>query len=55
MIDVYCPRHRATVLLWPSNLRQVETVGDDVVVGWRCHCGQLGLTRVDRGPAIGVG
>ena len=46
MFTVFCPRHRANVLLSQDAI--VGLRGDDngYEVQWRCHCGETGATLI---------
>jgi hypothetical protein len=42
MFDIYCPRHRARVLLGSRSIESVVNTDDGIVVHWRCRCGEHG-------------
>ena len=51
MFAVYCPRHRARVLLGHGAIQSVTNTAGGVVVQWECHCGAVGTMRTGRRPA----
>jgi hypothetical protein len=46
MFTVYCPRHDATVLIWPSGLDAVININPGIVLAFHCACGWRGLSAV---------
>jgi hypothetical protein len=45
MFDVYCPGHRADVLLDASRIEAIHNTTRGPVVAWRCWCGTRGALR----------
>jgi hypothetical protein len=45
MFDVYCPGHRADVLLDASRIEAIHNTAGGPVVAWRCWCGARGALR----------
>jgi hypothetical protein len=45
MFDVYCPGHRADVLLDASRIVAIHNTARGPVVAWRCWCGTRGALR----------
>jgi hypothetical protein len=45
MFDVYCPGHRAQVLLDTSRIEAIHNRAEGPVVDWRCWCGVRGSIR----------
>jgi hypothetical protein len=45
MFEVYCPGHRAQVLLDTSRIEAIHNTAAGPVVGWRCWCGARGALR----------
>jgi hypothetical protein len=45
MLDVYCPGHRADVLLDASRIEAIHNTASGPVVAWRCWCGARGALR----------
>jgi hypothetical protein len=45
MFDVYCPGHRADVLLDGSRIEAIHNTARGPVVAWRCWCGARGALR----------
>jgi hypothetical protein len=45
MFDVYCPGHRANVLLDASRIEAIHNTARGPVVAWRCWCGARGALR----------
>ena len=45
MFDVYCPGHRADVLLDASRIEAIHNTVRGPVVVWRCWCGARGALR----------
>jgi hypothetical protein len=45
MFDVYCPGHRADVLLDASRIEAIHNTARGPVVAWRCWCGARGAHR----------
>jgi hypothetical protein len=43
VFDVFCPRHRARVLLSTRNLENVRNTERGIEVRFRCHCGYRGM------------
>ncbi|TML39612.1 MAG: hypothetical protein E6G27_09970 [Actinobacteria bacterium] len=48
MFDVYCARHRSTVVLFDQNIAALVNGPDDLELHWRCTCGQTGVKRFAR-------
>ena len=48
MFDVYCPGHRARVLLGPRSIESMLTTDDGIAVNWRCPCGEHGTLVTGR-------
>jgi hypothetical protein len=42
MFDVYCPGHRAHVLLDTSRIEAIRNTAEGPMVNWRCWCGTRG-------------
>lgn len=53
MFEVYCPAHRARVLLTMRRIVALYATATGVVVDWRCWCGQHG--RSVQGRRLGPG
>jgi len=56
MFQVFCPDHRARVLLSPGCIEAIRNTDSGVVVEWRCWCDHRGRslrgrTLRDRLPA----
>ena len=45
MFDVYCPGHRANVLLDASRIEAIHNTATGPVVAWHCWCGARGALR----------
>jgi hypothetical protein len=45
MFDVYCPGHRAHVLLDTSRIEAIRNTAEGPMVDWRCWCGARGSLR----------
>lgn len=45
MFEVYCPGHRAQVLLDASRIEAINNTAEGPVVAWRCWCGARGALR----------
>ena len=45
MFAVYCPGHRARVLLGPRSIDALVNTEDGVELHWRCRCGAHGVHR----------
>jgi hypothetical protein len=45
MFDVYCPGHRADVLLDASRIEAIHNTARGPLVAWRCWCGARGALR----------
>jgi hypothetical protein len=48
MFDVYCPRHRARVLLGSRSIETFTNTSSGVVLHWRCRCGERGVLNTRR-------
>ena len=48
MFTVECPTHEATVLLGPGRITSLRHDRSGTTIGWRCTCGTVGTTRIDR-------
>jgi hypothetical protein len=48
MFLIYCPRHRARVLLSVDNITAVINHPDGIHLHWRCSCGEEGTQRTSR-------
>ena len=48
MFDIYCPRHRARVLLGARSIESIENTPDGITVHWRCRCGATGELTTGR-------
>jgi hypothetical protein len=48
MFDVYCPSHRADVLLDASRIEAIHNTARGPVVAWRCWCGARGVLRAGK-------
>lgn len=53
MFDVYCPKHGARVLIWPSGLDGIRNRPDGMEVAYHCTCGYRGVWRPRRRAAKG--
>jgi hypothetical protein len=42
MFEVYCPAHRAHVLLTTSRIVLLSATAEGLVIDWRCWCGHHG-------------
>lgn len=42
MFAVWCPCHRARVLLFPANILSLHDTGEGVRIRYRCTCGHEG-------------
>jgi hypothetical protein len=42
MFQVFCPDHRAQVLLSVGRIEAIRNTADGMVVEWRCWCGHRG-------------
>ncbi len=51
MFSVFCPRHRARVLLDASCINALARGPDGYQIDWQCWCGELGTERVPRWDA----
>jgi hypothetical protein len=45
MVEVYCPGHRAQVLLDTSRIEGIHNTAKGPLVAWRCWCGARGAFR----------
>ncbi len=45
MFDVYCPRHGCRVILFTSNIEEIQNSEDGIVVRYVCPCGYRGTWR----------
>jgi len=45
MFDVYCPGHRARVILDTSRIEAMHNTAEGPMVDWRCWCGARGSLR----------
>jgi hypothetical protein len=45
MFEVYCPGHRAHVLLDASRIEAIHNAVKGPMVAWRCWCGARGALR----------
>jgi hypothetical protein len=45
MFEVFCPGHRAQVLLDISRIEAIHNGADGPLVGWCCWCGARGSFR----------
>ena len=50
MFDIYCPRHRARVLLGSRSIESIENTPGGIAVHWRCRCGETGTLTTGRAP-----
>ncbi len=48
MFSAHCPRHGRTVLLPTSSIAGIDNTAREMVVRWRCTCGEAGTTRFPR-------
>ena len=44
MFDAYCTREGARALLGPRNILSLHNTSEGIVVYFRCHCGQPGVS-----------
>ncbi|HMC52185.1 MAG TPA: hypothetical protein VKI64_05440 [Acidimicrobiales bacterium] len=51
MFAVYCPLHRARVLLFSDNISALVNRLEGVELHWRCTCGHSGIRRTGRSAA----
>lgn len=42
MFTAYCPRHRATVLIWTSGIDRIVNTAEGIEVHFHCTCGHRG-------------
>jgi hypothetical protein len=48
MFDAYCPTCAKRHLVFASQIRGMEYIGDDVVVSYSCWCGATSVWTVSR-------
>lgn len=48
MFTIYCPRHQARVLIWPSGLDGIVNHDGVIDVHFHCTCGYRGVHRTGR-------
>ncbi len=51
MFTISCPRHDATVLIWPSGIDAIETTTRGIEVRYHCTCGHHGTWVTGRKAA----
>lgn len=49
MFTVFCPRHDADVLIWPSMIDGVRNTRAGIEVDYHCTCGNSGIWVTGRG------
>lgn len=49
MFTVFCPRHDADVLIWPSMIDGVRNTSAGIEVAYHCTCGHSGTWVTGRG------
>ena len=49
MFTAYCTVVAAEVLLGPTNIESLLSVGGDLAMEYRCSCGERGLWRRNKG------
>jgi hypothetical protein len=49
LFTVHCPRHDATVLIWPSGIDGITNVDGRIEVHYHCTCGHRGTWITGRG------
>jgi hypothetical protein len=42
VFSIWCPRHRARVLLFPDSILALHTTAQGISIGYRCTCGYEG-------------
>ena len=52
MFTVYCRRHGARTLIFPSSIDSVENLADGIAVHYHCTCGERGVYRTGRPHAV---
>jgi hypothetical protein len=45
MFEIYCPGHRAQVLLDTSRIEAMHNTAEGPQIAWRCWCGTRGSLR----------
>jgi hypothetical protein len=55
MFVIYCPHHRARVLLSPDNIEAIVNTCTAMELHWRCSCGETGVEHVGQAVALSVG
>jgi hypothetical protein len=53
VFDVFCPRHRARVLLSTGNVENLRNTDRGIEVRFRCHCGHRGTWITGRRAVSG--
>lgn len=48
MFTVYCQRHGARTLIFPSSIDRVENGPEGIRVHYHCTCGERGVYRTGR-------
>jgi hypothetical protein len=49
MFSFWCPRQRANVLIWPSDIDGIVNTADGIHVQFHCGCGFRGVLRTGAG------
>ena len=52
MFDVYCPGHRARILLGSRSIDALVNTDDGIELHWTCRCGTRGVQVTGRGAPM---